>query len=501
MRHASRPALRTPAALLLALFTTAAPALAVRRDAGRLPAAGLRADVAILRRAYEALHPGLYRYQTKAEMDRRFAGLEAEFGRDRTLAETYLALSVFLATVRCGHTYANFFNQRPAVQDALLKGGRVPFYFRWVDGRMVVTRDFTPGRRLAPGTEVLAVDGVPARAILARLLTVARADGGNDAKRVSYLEVAGRSRFEAFDVYLPLFFPARGETRTFTVRAPGAARRERVELPLLSYEERAAAVGGGAPAGDPSRPLWQVEHLDPETAYLRMPGWALYNSKWDWQGFLEGAMDELVRRATPNLVIDLRGNEGGLDVGDHFLARLIERELPRDAAPQFVSYRAAPADLVPYLDTWDKSFLDWGAAAVPDGARRFRLVREKRGDAAVIAPRGPRYRGRVYVLIDAANSSATFAFAQKVKRARLATLVGQTTGGNQRGINGGAFFFLRLPNSGLEVDLPLIASFPERPLPDGGIEPDVFVRPRVSDIAAGVDTELEAVRALIRRRR
>ena len=65
----------------------------------------------------------------------------------------------------------------------------------------------------------------------------------------------------------------------------------------------------------------------------------------------------------------------------------------------------------------------------------------------------PRYTGRVWVLVGADNSSATFEFAQVVQRNRLATLVGQPTGGNQRGINGGAFFFVRLPKSGIELDL------------------------------------------------
>ena len=54
-----------------------------------------------------------------------------------------------------------------------------------------------------------------------------------------------------------------------------------------------------------------------------------------------------------------------------------------------------------------------------------------------------------------------------VKDNKLGTLVGQPTGGNQRGINGGAFFFATLPNSKIEVDLPLIAAFPDGPPPDG----------------------------------
>ena len=93
------------------------------------------------------------------------------------------------------------------------------------------------------------------------------------------------------------------------------------------------------------------------------------------------------------------------------------------------------------------------------------------------------------------NSSATFEFASAVQRHRLGTLVGQSTGGNQRGITGGAFFFMRLPKSGIEADVPLIGQFPvtTAPLPDAGLEPDVRVATTAADIAAGRDPELEEV--------
>lgn len=57
-----------------------------------------------------------------------------------------------------------------------------------------------------------------------------------------------------------------------------------------------------------------------------------------------------------------------------------------------------------------------------------------------------------------ANSSATFQFADQVQQAKL-------------GINGCALFFLRLPNSGIELDVPLIARFPVGNQPGAGLQP------------------------------
>ena len=467
----------------------------------RIRGADLRRDVAILRRAYETLHPGLYRYNTPAQIDAAFRALELEFQQDRTLAEAYLAFSVLAAKVKCGHTYANFFNQSSPVQAALFQGPRIPFHFRWLGDRMIVTRSLASDPRIRAGTEVLSLNGVPVAEILARLMTVARADGNNDAKRVAYLQVDGTSEYEAFEIYWPLFFPSTSPLVTLRVREPEASGVQTIQVPLVTYADRLAVVtaseGSGAAA---DAPLWELRLLDDRMGYLRMPSWVLYKTKWNWQASLVETFETLVQRGTTDLVIDLRDNEGGNDVGDVIVSHLIAAPVPRQAVTRLVRYRAVPEDLVPYLDTWDPSFKNWGPAAIDATDGFYRLRRDSDDDlGAVIVPALPRYTGRLWVLVSATNSSATFEFAKTVRQNQLGTLVGQPTGGNQRGINGGAFFFLRLPHSGLELDLPLIGQFPEGDRPDAGLQPDVLVVPTVKDIASGRDPELEAVRARLRR--
>ena len=339
-----------------------------------LLAGDLRADVAVLRRAYETLHPGLYRYNTRAEMDEAFGALEAEFQRDRTLADAYLAFSVYAAKLRCGHSYANFYNQRKDVQDALFRAGRVPFHFRWLGHRMVVTRSFASEPRIRAGTEVLSINGVPVDAVLRRLMTVARADGGNDAKRRSDLEVQGANRWEAFDIFFPLLFPSASPRMALRVLTAPGERVTALEVDPLTYEQRLATMATSRdPSGGEDAPAWDLRFLDVRTACLRMPSWALYDRKWDWKAFLEQSFDRVVGQKARDLVIDLRENEGGLGVGDDLLSHLIASDLPAEPVTRRVRYRRVPDDLVPYLDTWDRSFLDWGASAVEPSAGFFRL--------------------------------------------------------------------------------------------------------------------------------
>ncbi len=479
----------------------AAPAAAVTiRAESVLRAKDLQADVSILRHAYGTLHPGLHRYNTPAQVDAAFHALEVEFQQDRTLAKAYIAFSVFAAKVKCGHTYLNFSNQSKAVAAALFQAPRVPFYFRWLGDRMIVTRSFTTDPRIRAGTEVQTLNGTPVATILARLMTVARADGNNDAKRVAYLQAEGTSRFEAFDIYWPLFFPSSAPLVTVGVLGPEGTRVETVSVPPVSHADRVAAISAAEGAGAvKDAPIWKFRMLDDSMGYLRMPSWVLYNSGWSWKAFLDETFGALVAGGATDLVIDLRGNEGGSDVGDVIVSHLIKAPVPRQSVTRLVRYRKVPDDLTRYLDTWDPSFKDWGSAAIDSTDRFYRLRRDADDDlGGVITPALPRFAGRLWVLVGATNSSATFEFAQTVRQNHLGTLVGQATGGNQRGINGGAFFFLRLPHSGLELDLPLIGQFPDGDRPDAGLQPDVLVVPTVSDIAQGRDAELDAVRARAR---
>jgi len=310
------------------------------------------------------------------------------------------------------------------------------------------------------------------------------------------MEVQGRDRFEAFDVYFPLFFPPAKPRMTLRLRGPSATRPVDVVVQPSSFEERLSSMRGpDAVSGGEDGLFFEFRMLEDRMAYLRMSTWALYNTKWDWKAFLGESFAALSKSGATELVLDVRGNEGGNDVGDVIVSHLITTPVPRQAVQRLVRYRRVPEDLMPYLDTWDPSFADWGAAATEQDERFYRLRRDADDDVGgLIAPAVPRFAGRVWVLVGATNSSATFEFAQTVRQNHLGTLVGQPTGGNQRGINGGAFFFLRLPHSGLELDLPLIGQFPDGNRPDAGLQPDIFVVPTVSDIARARDVEMNAVR-------
>ena len=453
--------------------------------------AGLLKDADILHTAFTTLHPGLYRYNTPEQIESHFARLRQDFGKASDLKAAYIALSEFTAKIQCGHTYPNFFNQPPEVAKPIFEGqNRIPFHFRWIGDSMVVTEDLTPDHALRPGTVVRKINGIPTGEILAKLMKIARADGGNDAKRRAILCSTGDSKYEAFDVYFPLYFPIPEGGFSITTGS------KTVAIPALSAQDRIAEAKRKRSAGTQGEP-WRLTYPKPGVAQLTMPTWALYNDKWDWRGYLAKTFQSLQEQHTQGLILDLTGNEGGENVGDELVSYLTSKDPASSLYKTYTRFKTAPVSLKPYFDTWDPAFYDWSKScdsfqSISQGhASYFRMHLFERSGEDVIMPKKTRFKGKVAVITESTNSSATFLFAQKVRLLKLGTLIGETTGGNQRGINGSAFYFMTLPNSHIEVDLPLCAQFAASLLPNAGLTPDIAVETTAEDISAGRNPAIE----------
>jgi Peptidase family S41 len=451
-------------------------------------------DISLVREILSAIHPGLYRYNSPTAMGASVDRLAKQWTAQPDLAARYLNLSRFLATIKCGHSYANFFNQTSAVKQQLFdRGSRLPFAFKWIGNKMVVLQDQSGTASLPRGTIIEAINDVPTGAMLDRLMPYVRADGNNEAKRRALLSMTGADEFETFDIFHGLLYrppgSKRGESKRgehrLRARLPNSSSVVRIDLPTLTLAQRQSFIKTASNRGD--GPVWDWTMREDGIAVLRMDGWALFNSKWDWKSWLNDRLDSLA--GAKGLIVDIRENEGGLDCGDLILSRSTAKDIVMPSAKRLVRYRTTPDHLNRYLDTWDNSFRNWGNDAEPFDERYYRL---KRDDGGIIPAKGPRVDVPMAVLTSAQNSSATFQFAGLCKATRLGTLVGETTGGNQRGINGGAFFFARLPESGIEFDVPLIGYFPDEPKPDAGIEPDIPIGMSANEIASGEDPQLAA---------
>lgn len=477
--------------MLTALMPTLMPRLARASGGASLSAAQARADLQLLHHGLHTLHPGLHRRATRAQLGAAFASAEQAVAGGSTQAGMFLLCSHIAATVNCGHTWASHFNARKDLRQLLTDGpDKLPFTLRWVQGRALITGSAAAG--LAAGTELLAIDGRPVAQIAAALLPLLRADGqhaGALGKRWAQLD-SGPSG-NAMDWLFPLRFPPTGGRWRLTLREPplqAGAMRE-LAVPAISLAERQRSL----PAPTPQ---WSFER-EADTALLRLPTFAFWNSGFKADAFLARTFTAL--RGLPYLVIDLRDNEGGDDnIARQVLAHLLRAPYETPAVRLESAYEQVPDDLLPHLGTWNRGFFDRRGQATPLPDGRWLLP----APATVrVEPVAAPYPGRTVVLVGPQNSSAGFLFARDLQRSGAAVLMGEPTGGNLQGLNGGQLAWLTLPASGVAVDIPLRATYTladdgEAP-PDRGVLPELPVAPRFEDAAQGIDTTLLAAGALI----
>ena len=218
----------------------------------------------------------------------------------------------------------------------------------------------------------------------------------------------------------------------------------------------------------------------------------------DWQAYLKNVFSEIRDKGIEHLIIDIRGNEGGADaVGEVLAGYLLAKPLRIEDSSDKLRYEVVPPEVAPFVQTWDLAFKDLRGKVKPLGNGYYTWAKEQ-NDVTVVKPLKPHFRGQTYLLVDAANSSATFFLAKQAKKYGLATLIGEQTGGNKQGINGGMMFFVHLPNSQIEFDIPLMNFAPKNPQPDEGIFPNVELKESLSDFLADRDVYLEKALELIK---
>ena len=109
------------------------------------------------------------------------------------------------------------------------------------------------------------------------------------------------------------------------------------------------------------------------------------------------------------------------------------------------------------------------------------------------------YDGKIYILINGGTFSAASDFAAICKQNKIATFIGQETGGTAAGNNSNGEVMLTLPNSKIRVSLPLfmIVNAVDGAVHGRGVFPDYDIQQSCKDIINELDRELEFAIRLI----
>jgi hypothetical protein len=472
--------------LLVSTLVAALQASPVPDPTPHLTAEEARADLALLRQAFEEVHPGFGRYTPTVEIERAFASLDERLAHGATLGELYLELSLLAARLRCGHTRVE---APPALAELrATRPTHLPFAFRLLEGRMIVTAVDAGVAGLARGDEVLALDGVAVAGLVERLAATVPIDGFTDHARASRLDTPYEFDDTGFDHYLPYVHGFR-ERFELVLRAPLGGTPRTVTVPAVSTARNEAlhpAAAADFPDGVRAR------DLDATTALLTVETFVNYRRPVTPESVLAPIFRGFLARGIEHLVVDLRSNGGGSSDAAWALARFLAREPFQDMARPPRVRRIRFGDLVPHLETWVPNAFEMPEEAfrkLEDGTYEILAEQPTR-----LVPHPDAFPGRITLLIGPYNASGTTLLLAALREHAELRMVGTPTAGSAEGPTAGLIFFLTLPASLIRVNVPAFSqrSSAERFEPGLGVAPDVLVLETVADLLAERDAALEA---------
>ncbi|AFM06316.1 periplasmic protease [Bernardetia litoralis DSM 6794] len=464
--------------------------------AQNLSSQGLQDDAKLLWNALNELHPGLYRHNDTTILEEKYQKLLVNFSEDKTPQETFLLLSEFTAAIKCGHTYLNPFNQKNRIIDTLYNQKKLlPFTFKIIKNQWFVYKSVSDN--LKKGDEIISINGILIEEILKNITNYIQTDGGNQPQKIKETELTLTSQYEYFDYYFPLLYELDSEIK-LEVKKNGKETTEIIMIELLTKEERKKEFEKYFPllTGNYDD-LWKFKIENNQYAYLKLGTFATNELSYDWKKYIDDVFTQINRQKTPHLIIDIRGNKGeSKKVTKYLMEKIAVKEWKPIFKKSYVAYNEVSDSLKTHLTTSNKR--NYNASKwTKRWNENYRVVKGMPNESKVISSKLMTYKGNIYLLIDEKTSANAFDLAENCKENNFATLIGTNTGGTKQGFTAERFFVLTLPNSNLQVDIPLIGHYPIQKFKNEGIEPNIETKETLEDFIAKKDKAFDTAIEII----
>jgi C-terminal processing protease CtpA/Prc len=452
-------------------------------------------DFQVARQALEEGHSGIYRYTSKADLDRVFDAALKSIDRPMDAFEFYRVMAPTTAAIKCGHTSVSLPDSvRKELNNSI---PMLPLRVRVLNKRAYVFRDFSDLANPASasslaGKEIQSINGVPAARIVGTMLAAVGADG--DVQTARDVRISGMRFSGNLVTLLGMKSPY-----DLVVSDPGSKRQQKVRVNGVELPRINEAFKARYPQDDPSGPAGALKFVDDgkvaQITILGFGGFVDAEKKKGLRQFYKESFEAIQTKGSKSLIIDLRGNGGGEDeLGQLLVSYLINEP--------FKYYD----DLVINAMTFSFGKYTSSNLKIPEG-----LV-EKRADGKVHAikhpnwgtkqPSQPHFAGKVFILIDGGSFSTTSEFLSQAHFHKLATFIGEESGGGYYGNSSGFMPQVTLPNTKLTVRVPLMTYYMAvsgYKQASHGVIPDYRVELTIADLIAGRDKDMELALKLARK--
>ncbi|MCF8390372.1 MAG: hypothetical protein K9H12_06740 [Bacteroidales bacterium] len=405
----------------------------------------LQEDFLQMRVTLEQNHTSLYAYTSKEVMD---SIMESQYGfikDSMTLSEFYKILTPVTAKIGCGHTAVwmpgSYWNIDPE--------NLFPLKIKLIEDYVVVTGSYNDTLQVPVGSIIQEING----RLMEDIIQEMRANYSADAFNIHFINSQITRRFSL--IYARRFgFPAKYDVK---YSLPGRKTSQyKTLIPATNQAVREVVFSNFR-----HPPLTFKLLEEKNTALLTIPTFIYYDKVPYFTNFIDSCFTIIVKRNIENLILDLRGNDGG----DPFCA-----------APLFSYLQPEP---LPYFSEPYGKYSEFSLPlAIPEN----------------------HYTGNLITLIDGRCFSTNAHFCSLLKYHKIGKFVGTPSGGTYT-CNAGKNGIEILKNTGIQLyfgrsSFETAVKNMDKSKP---IMPDVYVKESYKDFLQNKDVCFEVALDLIPR--
>ncbi|MBC7525124.1 MAG: S41 family peptidase [Flavobacterium sp.] len=479
----------------------------------------LKADVDFIQTKFVEMHPDLYWYISKKDLDFKFDSIKTTLVKPISSYEFYEKITPVIVSIRQGHMtvqpQVKLFTKKEGL--LLAKKGVGPlsqFEFECFNDKLIVTKNKSYNKSIVIGTEIKAINGENVTSILNRYKKLFTSDGFNTTFKTNRV---GRN-FGLFYTYehgikdsLKYDFVKNDSLKSVTIlrkvvdttgknskkkilRLSHIEKRKKKVLAKL-LEKRKNIYGYNSALKIYNRNLKFIDK-DSAVAVIKLNGFQI----GDYETFYKESFEKIKKYNTKTLVIDLRNNGGGRlsEIAElysylatssfTFSGKTIVTSKTSLFQADYFKGVSLPNKLIRLVGfPFYAGFIYFSIHQSADGTFYYASPDDK---VQKVKPNA--FGGKIYVLINGGSFSASCILSSNLKGSSRATFVGEETGGAYNGCVAGRMPQVKLPNSKIKVRVGLMKIVPYFTTKNEGrgIFPDKEIIPSLQDRISGNNPEM-----------
>jgi hypothetical protein len=348
------------------------------------------------------LHPSLFEFESEEAFSKRVSSAKNSFQDGMTIIEYYLKVAPVFSSIRCSHTVMRLPEKlRLELQRS---GNYFPATLFFSEDKAYFISSVNENSELIPGDEIVSINDRSLTDIQNKIFDLIASEGNNISTKYYFLNKDFSDYFVLID---------NSETFNLSYKRRDGSLGNAV-LVSCSFEEISNTQNTLPDLEIKDFPITYLPKSAGGYSVLSIPTFACRDiNRYNW--FMDSVFVSLNENNIKNLVIDLRGNEGG--------------------HPLFA------AQLFSYLINEPFVYFD-----------QNNIVEELDPLYTVLQPNPIHYSGKTFVLVDGGCLSTTGHLISLLKFHNLATIIGQEPGSSYKCNDKSQQFVL--PNSGIEINIP-----------------------------------------------